>query len=54
VYALYSWISALDYTVEAEVECPDSNMNDATFVCTTITIRGCDTIEEFIACGVYP
>jgi hypothetical protein len=54
VYALHSWISTLDYMVELEVECPDSDMNDAAFICATVIIGGCDVIKEFIACGMYP
>jgi hypothetical protein len=32
VFALWSRMSVLDYTVESEVECPDNDVNDATFV----------------------
>jgi hypothetical protein len=54
IYILHSWMSALDYTVEPEVECPDNNPNDAAFVQWTATIRGRDTVEEFMACKMFP
>jgi hypothetical protein len=40
VYVLHSRMSALDYTVEPEVECPDDDPIDAAFVQTTTTIGG--------------
>jgi hypothetical protein len=54
VYALHSRISALDYMVEPGVKCSDNDMNDAAFVCATVTIAGRDAVEDFIACGMYP
>jgi hypothetical protein len=54
MYALHLRMSALDYTVELEVECPDDDANDAAFVQATATIRGRDTVEEFLACKMYP
>jgi hypothetical protein len=47
-------MSMMDYTMELEVECPNNNANDATFVCATATIGGRDTVEEFLTCGMYP
>jgi hypothetical protein len=35
--------------MEAEVECPDSYVNDATFIQAVVTIRGRDAVKEFIA-----
>jgi hypothetical protein len=32
VYALYSPMSMLDYTIEPEIECPQIDMNDVAFV----------------------
>jgi hypothetical protein len=49
MYALHSRISVLDYMVETEVECPDSYVNDATFIRAVVTIRGRDAVKEFIA-----
>jgi hypothetical protein len=54
MYALHLWISALDYIVEPEVECPDNDVNDAAFVRATTTIGGRDAVEEFVACRMYP
>jgi hypothetical protein len=51
VYALHSRMSELDYAIEPEVEYPD---NDATFVRATATIGGCDAVEEYVACKIYP
>jgi hypothetical protein len=38
MYALRSRMSEFDYVVEPEVECPDDDLNDATFVRATTTI----------------
>jgi hypothetical protein len=54
MYALRSRMNALDYTVEHEVERLYSNVNNAAFVRATATVRGCDAVEEFLACGMYP
>jgi hypothetical protein len=51
VCALHSKMSALDYTVEPWVECPD---DDAAFVLVTATIGGRDTVQEFVARKMYP
>jgi hypothetical protein len=47
-------MSALDYTVEPEVDYPDSDANVTAFVWATATIGGRDAVEEFLACGMYP
>jgi hypothetical protein len=47
-------MSALDYIVEPEVESPDDDVNDAVFIWATATIGGCDVVEEFLACKMYP
>jgi hypothetical protein len=54
MYALHSWMSELDYAIEPEVDCPDNVPNDDAFVRATTTIEGCDAIEEYIACKIYP
>jgi hypothetical protein len=54
VHALHSWTSELDYAMEPEVECPDSDLNGVAFVWATATIRGHDAVEEYLACKVYP
>jgi hypothetical protein len=54
MHVLHSWMSALDYTVEPEIECPDDDQNDATFIRVTTTIGSRDTVEEFVACKMFP
>jgi hypothetical protein len=54
VYTLHSWMSELYYTVEPEVECPNNNPNNAAFIRATTTIGGCDAVEEYVACKIYP
>jgi hypothetical protein len=54
MHILHSWVSALNYTVEPEVECSDDDPNDAAFIRATNTIRGRDAIEEFVACKMFP
>jgi hypothetical protein len=54
MYALHSWMSELDYAIEPEVECLDNVPNDVAFVRATTTIGGCDAVEEYIACKIYP
>jgi hypothetical protein len=44
----------LDFAVEPEVECPNDDPNDVGFVRATTTIRGRDSIEEYVACKIYP
>jgi hypothetical protein len=47
-------MSMLDYTIETEVEFLDSDPSDAAFIQVTTTIRGHDSIEELVACKMYP
>jgi hypothetical protein len=54
MYAPHSRMSELDYTIEPEVECPDSDPNDAAFVRATTTIGCHDVVEEYVACKIYP
>jgi hypothetical protein len=51
---LHSWMSALDYTIEPEVEPSDDDPNDVAFIQVTTTIRGRDALEEFVACKMFP
>jgi hypothetical protein len=53
IYAMHSQMSELDYAIEPEVECPDNDPNDVTFVRVTATIKGRDAIEEYVACKMY-
>jgi hypothetical protein len=54
VHILHSWMSALDYTAEPEVECLDDDPNDAAFIRATTTIEGRDAVEEFMAWKMFP
>jgi hypothetical protein len=47
-------MSALDYIVEAKVDCSYIDVNDTAFVQATTMIGGHDPVEEFLACGMYP
>jgi hypothetical protein len=47
-------MSVLDYTIEPEVECLDDDLNDVAFVRAITTIGGRDTVEEFVACKMFP
>jgi hypothetical protein len=47
-------MNKLDFAVGPEVECPNDDPNDAAFVQATVTIEGCDAVEEYVACKVYP
>jgi hypothetical protein len=53
VYALWSWMSTLHYTIEPEVECSDNNANDVAFVQAAATIGGHNAVEEFMAYNMY-
>jgi hypothetical protein len=54
MYALHSQMSKLDYAIELEVECTDNDPNNVAFVRVTATIGGRDTVEEYVACKMYP
>jgi hypothetical protein len=44
----------LDYFVDPEIDCPNGDTIDATFIRATATIGGHDAIEEYVACKMYP
>jgi hypothetical protein len=54
MYTPHSRMSALDYMVEPEVKCPDSDENDVTFIHVTITIRGHDAVGKFLSAECTP
>jgi hypothetical protein len=47
-------MSVLDYTMEVEVDCLDTDVCDTTFIRATTMIGGRDAVDEFLACGMYP
>jgi hypothetical protein len=54
VYTLRSRMSALHYTMEPEVYCPDNDATDVAFVQAAAMIGGHDAVEGFLACKMYP
>jgi hypothetical protein len=54
VHILHSRMSALDCMVDSKVKCSDDDPNDAAFIRVTTTIEDRDTVEEFMACKVFP
>jgi hypothetical protein len=36
------------------VDCPNHDISDATFGQATTVTGGCDIVDEFLACGIYP
>jgi hypothetical protein len=53
VYALHSYMTDLCFMTDPPFDCPDE-VSDAAFVMATRTIRGWDTVEEYVACGLLP
>jgi hypothetical protein len=47
-------MSALDYAIELELECPDDDSNDVAFAQATTTIGGRDAVKEYVARKMYP
>jgi hypothetical protein len=54
VYPLHSWMGELDYTVEPQVECPDNDPNDISFVQVTVTTECRDAIKEYTTSKIFP
>jgi hypothetical protein len=54
IFTLHSRMTVLDYQVEPQMNCPNTNTNDAVCIWVSIMIGGCDIVEEFLACGLYP
>jgi hypothetical protein len=54
IFALHSYMTALDFATEQAFECPDGDASDVTFVKATRSIGGRDAIEEYMACGLFP
>jgi hypothetical protein len=54
VHLLHSQMSSLDYLTEIAHNCMDDDVNDEAFIRATMTICGCDTVEEFLASGMWP
>jgi hypothetical protein len=54
IYALCSYMTGLDFSMEPPFECPDDDTNDVAFVKATLLIGSRDAIEEYMACGFFP
>jgi hypothetical protein len=53
-YPLRSTMTLLDYLSRVSFECDPGDMNIVAFTEVTSIIRGRDTVEEFLACGIRP
>jgi hypothetical protein len=53
-YPLSSMMTRLNYLMEAPFDCGLEDANFAAFVEATSIIGGHDTVEEFLACGLWP
>jgi hypothetical protein len=47
-------MSSLNYLTEPAHNCAADNVNVLAFEQATKLIRGCDTVEEFLACSILP
>jgi hypothetical protein len=54
IFALHSYMTRLDFVTEPSFHCPDDEAGDVTFVKATRTIGARDTVEEYMACGLFP
>jgi hypothetical protein len=43
-----------DHLVEAPSSCGPEDVNFAAFIVASSIISGCDAVEEFLACGLWP
>jgi hypothetical protein len=51
-YLLSSVMTLLNYLTDAPFECDPEDVNVAAFAEATSIIGACDTMEEFLACGM--
>jgi hypothetical protein len=54
VHVLHSHICGLDFLTEPPFDYADDDSGDVAFIKATKFIRGRDTVEEYLACGMYP
>jgi hypothetical protein len=47
-------MTLLNYLTDAPFECDPEDVNVAAFAEATSIIGACDTMEEFLACGMWP
>jgi hypothetical protein len=53
-YSLSSKMTKLDYKTEVPLSCGPEDADFVAFVEATSLIGGCDVVEEFLACGLWP
>jgi hypothetical protein len=53
-YPLSSTMTHLDYLIDASFACGLGDVNVAAFTEAVSIIEGRDTMEEFLACGIWP
>jgi hypothetical protein len=54
IFALHSYMTALDFVTEPPFECPDGDAGDVAFIKATHSIGGRDVIEEYMVYGLSP
>jgi hypothetical protein len=54
IYTQHSYMAALDFAMEPSFECSDDDATDVAFVKATHSIGGQDTVEEYMACRLFP
>jgi hypothetical protein len=54
IYALYSYMTRLDFVTEPSFMCPNDEASDMAINKATHTIGGQDVVEEYMACGLFP
>jgi hypothetical protein len=54
IYALHSYMTDLDFMMEPMFQCPNNDASDVAFVRVMHTISSRDTVEEYMACGLFP
>jgi hypothetical protein len=46
-------MTPLEYLIDAAFECGPGDANVAAFIEATSILGGCDTVEEFLPCGIW-
>jgi hypothetical protein len=54
MYHLHLHMCSLDFQMESLFDCGDDDSGDVAFVKAPKFIRGRDTVEEFVLCGMHP
>jgi hypothetical protein len=51
---MHSYMMGLYFVMEPPFECPGGDARDVAFIKAMRTIGGCDDVEEYMACGLFP